>query len=79
MTASDNAGRILSPALARQLEHALDGLEYGSIQLVVHEARIVRLERVERIRLTGSPEALSMSGRPPTPTREVRRHVVAED
>ena len=65
----------LTPVMLRQLEHALRGLEYGSIQLVVHEAKVVRIERVERIRLTDSPEALASSGRP-TAAAEERRHAL---
>ena len=43
---------MLSPRLAKQLEGALRGLQYGSVHLVVHDAAVVRIERVERIRLT---------------------------
>ena len=43
--------------LMDRLNALLKGLEYGSIHLVVHDAKVVRIERVERIRLTGSPEA----------------------
>ena len=65
----------MTPQLLRQLEDALRGLEYGSIQLVVHDRQEVRMERVERIRLTGSPEAQTTSriGRP-TPSTEAHRH-----
>ena len=41
----------MEPRTIRQLEQALQGLAYGSVQLVIHEGRIVRIERVERIRL----------------------------
>ena len=63
----------LHPALSlsalRQLEQALRGLAYGSIQLIVHDSQIVRIERLERIRLTGSPEAEPITdGRPTAPT-----------
>ena len=50
---------MLSPTLFQQLEAALQGLHYGSIQLVVHEARIVRIERLERIRLSAAQQGLS--------------------
>ena len=53
----------------RQLARALRGLAYGSIQLIVHDSQIVRIERLERIRLTGSPEAEPITdGRPTAPT-----------
>ena len=56
----------LSPATTQQLERALRGLQYGTIQLVVHEGRVVRIERLERIRLTDPSEALSDTVSQPT-------------
>ena len=61
----------LSPEVAQQIARALRGLAYGSIQLVIHEAQVVRIERVERIRLTESTGSLSdEQNGPPTPSRE---------
>ena len=68
------ASPTLTPSLAQQIESALRGLRYGAIQLVIHDAQIVRIERVERIRLTGSPEAASSTYGRPTTTMEVRRN-----
>ena len=65
---------MLSLQLAQRLEAALQGLHYGTIQLVVHDAHVVRIERVERIRLTDSSEAPTMFSDTPTPSREVRPH-----
>ena len=50
----------MDPALIPAIERALQGLEYGTIQLVVHNSQLVRIERIERIRLTdtvGSPDS----------------------
>ena len=69
---------MLSTQLAQQLEAALRGLQFGTIQLVVHGAQVVRIERVERIRLTDSSEAPTMFSDTPTPSREVRPHVPEE-
>ena len=57
------------------LERALDGLRYGTVQLVIHDAQIVRIERNERFRLTGAPEAPSTPDTlgPPTLPTEGRR------
>ena len=47
-------------ALGLALERALRNLRYGTVQLVVHDGQIVRIERMERIRLTdghGSDQA----------------------
>ena len=62
---------MLPVRLAQQLEAALRNLHYGTIQLVVHDAHVVRIERVERIRLTETTEAAATDGRP-TPTTEAR-------
>ena len=68
----------LPASLARRIEQALRGLRYGTIQLVVHEAQVVRIERLERIRLTGSPEADSLTDGRPTATPEARHETVQE-
>ena len=69
---------MLSPEIAKELEQALHGLQYGSVHLVIHDAKIVRIERVERIRLTAPPEAATtIPGRPTTST-EVR-HVACRE
>jgi hypothetical protein len=41
----------LDPQLVRELAAALRGLRFGSIELVVHDGRIVQLERHEKVRL----------------------------
>ena len=62
---------MLPARIAKQLEAALRGLQYGSVQLVVYDAQVVRIERVERIRLTGTPEALPYPCGEPTTAPEV--------
>ena len=55
------------------LERALRDLRYGTVQVVVHDGQIVRIERVERIRLTDEHGSLqSNDGRPTLPTEERR-------
>ena len=56
---------MLSAVITRELEAALRGLHYGSIQLVVHDAKIVRIERVERIRLPAPPPQPMVGGPAP--------------
>jgi hypothetical protein len=63
---------MLPERFVKELERALRNLRYGTVQLIVHEAQVVRIERVERIRLTGSPEARRAPTGQPTPTAEVR-------
>jgi hypothetical protein len=43
-------GTPLDPQLAREIFAALRGLRFGSIELVVHDGRIVQLERHEKVR-----------------------------
>lgn len=69
---------MLSIALTQRLERALRGLQYGSVQLVVHEAQVVRIERVERIKLTDSSEAFSTIDGRPTPSKEARHETHQE-
>ena len=61
----------LAAAVARRIAQALRGLEHGSVQLVVHDSQIVRIERVERVRLTVSTEASSHISGQPTESPEV--------
>jgi hypothetical protein len=46
---SDNS-LPLPPLLLRELVHALRTIRYGSVELVIHEGRVVQLERREKIR-----------------------------
>ena len=40
----------LEPALARELAIALRSIRYGTIEMVIHEGRVVQLERREKVR-----------------------------
>lgn len=42
---------FLDEWLQERLANALDGLEYGSIHIVVHESQVVQIERTEKYRL----------------------------
>lgn len=50
--------------VARSIERAVQGLEYGSVEIIVHNSSVVQIERHERIRLptqsrnNGSPERI---------------------
>ena len=37
-------------ALLRELEQALQSIRYGTIELVIHDGRVVQLERREKVR-----------------------------
>ncbi|MGH8613774.1 MAG: YezD family protein [Gammaproteobacteria bacterium] len=43
-----------SPDLVQQVLRALRGIRYGSIELVVHDGRVVQIERREKLRFERS-------------------------
>jgi hypothetical protein len=42
--------------VAARLQEALRGLRYGSVEIVVHDGRVVQFERRERIRFDRPPD-----------------------
>ena len=42
----------IPPDLLRELEEALRSIRYGTIELVIHDGRVVQLERREKVRFT---------------------------
>lgn len=55
------------------VERALKGLDYGAVHLTVHDGHVVRIERIERMRLTDSSGSQKTLTGQPTPFREERR------
>jgi hypothetical protein len=50
-SAADPTGpSALPPALAKELTEALRSIRYGAIELVIHDGRVVQLERREKVR-----------------------------
>ncbi len=49
-SADANGPLALPPALARELLEALRSIRYGAIELVIHDGRVVQLERREKVR-----------------------------
>jgi hypothetical protein len=43
--------------LAERIAQALRGLRYGSVEIVVHDGRVVQFERRERVRFERAEEA----------------------
>jgi len=41
---------LLPPALLSELRQALQSIRYGAIELVIHDGRVVQLERHEKVR-----------------------------
>ena len=48
--AGPNNSLPLSPALLTELRQALLAIRYGAVELVIHDGRVVQLERREKIR-----------------------------
>jgi hypothetical protein len=46
----------LPPLLLRELVEALRSIRYGAIELVIHDGRVVQLERREKVRLDAVAE-----------------------
>ena len=63
---------MLTPPLVARLEAALRHLEFGAVHLVIHDGKVVRIERIERVRLTESSEASPQPSGRPTATPEAR-------
>ena len=64
---------MLTPPLVGRLEAALRHLEFGAVHLVIHDGKVVRIERIERVRLpdaTGASQAglTESSEAPPQPS-----------
>jgi len=54
----DNQKRAAIEALAPVIQ-AITGLEFGEVHITVHHGRIVKVERVERLRLGGVADGLA--------------------
>jgi len=44
-----NAGPDLEPAL-REIIRAIRGISFGSVEIVIHNSRVVQIERKEKLR-----------------------------
>lgn len=42
----------LEPSLLQQIAEAICRVRYGSIHITIHDARVVQIERIEKIRLS---------------------------
>ncbi len=51
----------MSESILKEIQKAIESIRFGSIEIVVHDSKIVQIERKEKIRihnnpLTGQPE-----------------------
>ena len=57
MTQGSHDPLPIPPALLQELREALRSIRYGTIEIVIHDGRVVQLERREKIRFdTGVTE-----------------------
>jgi hypothetical protein len=40
-----------SQELVQQILRAIEGLRYGSVEIIIHDSKVVQIERKEKIRL----------------------------
>lgn len=59
----------IGPGWIELILSSLSGLRYGSVQIVVHDGRIVQIERNEKHRFDGSASAAA-SSEPPKSSRK---------
>jgi hypothetical protein len=53
MSDTDTTG-VISPGVQEQIARALHGLRFGSVEIIVHDSRVVQIERTEKLRLDKS-------------------------
>ncbi len=41
----------LSPAIQREIFEAIRGIRFGSVEVIIHDSRVVQIERKEKVRL----------------------------
>ena len=46
----------IAPTVLRQITQAVRSLRYGTVQITVHDARIVQIDKVEKVRIVPSAD-----------------------
>jgi hypothetical protein len=54
LAAEDTMG-ALNPQLEREILDAVRGIRYGSVEVVVHDAKVVQVVRTEKVRFDVRP------------------------
>ena len=49
--ASRDSRNHVNGATLSRIEHAINNLQYGTIQITVHNSKVVQIDKVERIRV----------------------------
>ena len=45
------AKTLVSPEILNQIERAIGSIDFGTVQITVHNARVVQIDKMEKIRL----------------------------
>lgn len=57
---------MISPAVLQQIGEAIAGVQYGQVHITIHNARVVQIDKIEKIRLAdrtpGSPASTPPEG-----------------
>ncbi|MBI4340965.1 MAG: YezD family protein [Candidatus Omnitrophica bacterium] len=61
----------VSPALLEQIREAIEGVKYGHVQVTIHNARVVQIEKVDKVR-TDTSAHLTAGGASEQPCRDDR-------
>lgn len=51
MADQDERYGALTHDVLRQLERALRGLQFGSVEMILHDGKVVQIERKEKVRI----------------------------
>jgi len=50
-----------------RIREAVEGLAYGTVQIIVHDGRVVQIERTERFRYEGVKDSRRTASQTPAP------------
>ncbi|MBI4342670.1 MAG: YezD family protein [Candidatus Omnitrophica bacterium] len=56
------AAPAIDPHLLQQISEAIRSIRYGTVQITVHNAQVVQIDKVERVRLTHTAPGDRTSG-----------------
>lgn len=54
----------IDEVILEHIKRNLSGLEFGVVQIIVHDGRIVQIERTEKCRITPSPVPFQTGANP---------------
>ncbi len=66
----------ISPELLQHIGNALRSIRYGTVQITVHNARVVQIDKVERVRFASTTDLTRglQASTPPIPDRTTGGH-----